>query len=57
MGVGVVVRDLNGHFLAWLAHKVSYSKDGELAEAWAAREAIQLALRQGWHGWFLRAIE
>ncbi|KAL0374065.1 UNVERIFIED_CONTAM: hypothetical protein Sradi_3322200 [Sesamum radiatum] len=48
MGVGAVARDSDGHCLAWLAHRVSCSEFGELAEAWAAREAIQLALRKGW---------
>ncbi|KAL0453912.1 UNVERIFIED_CONTAM: hypothetical protein Slati_1369300 [Sesamum latifolium] len=48
MGAGVWARDSNGHCLAWLAHRIPRPGDGELAEDWAAREAIQLALHQGW---------
>ncbi|KAL0336959.1 UNVERIFIED_CONTAM: hypothetical protein Scaly_1971000 [Sesamum calycinum] len=48
MGIGVVARDLNGVCLAWLSRKVLRTGNGEIAEALAAREAIQLAARRGW---------
>ncbi|KAL0359843.1 UNVERIFIED_CONTAM: hypothetical protein Sangu_0833700 [Sesamum angustifolium] len=48
MGVGAVARDSRGHCLAWLTHRIPRPGVGEVAEAWAAREAIQLALRHGW---------
>ncbi|KAL0308895.1 UNVERIFIED_CONTAM: hypothetical protein Sradi_5831800 [Sesamum radiatum] len=48
IGVGAVARDSRGHCLAWLTHRVPGSGVGEVAVAWVAREAIQLALRHGW---------
>ncbi|KAL0423347.1 UNVERIFIED_CONTAM: putative mitochondrial protein [Sesamum radiatum] len=48
MGVGVVARDATGLGLAWLSLRVPRAGDGEMAEAWAAPEALQLALRRGW---------
>ncbi|KAL0336372.1 UNVERIFIED_CONTAM: hypothetical protein Sradi_4849100 [Sesamum radiatum] len=48
MGVGVVARDANGDCLAWLSWRVARPGDGEMAEAWAVREAVQLAVQKGW---------
>ncbi|KAK4394374.1 hypothetical protein Sango_1908200 [Sesamum angolense] len=50
-----VARNSKGHCLAWLAHRVPRSGVGEVVEAWAAREAIQLALRHGWRRWVRRS--
>ncbi|KAL0357534.1 UNVERIFIED_CONTAM: putative mitochondrial protein [Sesamum calycinum] len=48
IGVGIVARDSQGRCIAWLSHRVIRAGSGEMAEAWAAREAIQLAVRKGW---------
>ncbi|KAL0456240.1 UNVERIFIED_CONTAM: hypothetical protein Slati_0963200 [Sesamum latifolium] len=48
MGVGVVARDVSGQCVAWLSRCLCWTGNGELAEAWAAREAVLLALRRGW---------
>ncbi|KAL0340131.1 UNVERIFIED_CONTAM: hypothetical protein Sradi_4529900 [Sesamum radiatum] len=48
IGVGIVARDSQGRCMAWLSHRVFRAGSGEMAEAWAAREAIQLAVRKGW---------
>ncbi|KAL0365727.1 UNVERIFIED_CONTAM: hypothetical protein Sangu_0670300 [Sesamum angustifolium] len=48
IGVGIVARDSQGQCMAWLSHRVFCAGNGELAEAWAAQEAIQLAVRKGW---------
>ncbi|KAL0439589.1 UNVERIFIED_CONTAM: hypothetical protein Slati_2441900 [Sesamum latifolium] len=47
-GVGVIARDSGGHCLAWSALRLHHSLSPEVAEAWAARIAIQLAHRFGW---------
>ncbi|KAL0443983.1 UNVERIFIED_CONTAM: hypothetical protein Slati_2121000 [Sesamum latifolium] len=47
MGIGVVARDEYGSCIAWISHSLNKVRHGELAEAWAAVEAIQLATRQG----------
>ncbi|KAL0367965.1 UNVERIFIED_CONTAM: hypothetical protein Scaly_1015400 [Sesamum calycinum] len=48
MGIGVVARNPQGQCTAWLAQHVNHVGDGESAEAWAAREAIQLAVQKDW---------
>ncbi|KAL0427994.1 UNVERIFIED_CONTAM: hypothetical protein Slati_2974200 [Sesamum latifolium] len=44
----VIARDNTGHCVAWLSRRIPKSVDGELDEAWAAREAVLLAIRKGW---------
>ncbi|KAL0285140.1 UNVERIFIED_CONTAM: hypothetical protein Sangu_2792800 [Sesamum angustifolium] len=48
IGVRAVARDSQGQCMAWLAQRVIRAGDGELAEAWVAREAVQLDVRKGW---------
>ncbi|KAK4394012.1 hypothetical protein Sango_1872000 [Sesamum angolense] len=48
MGIGAVARNPQGQCTTWLAQHVNHVGDGELAETWAAREAIQLAVRKDW---------
>ncbi|KAL0399727.1 UNVERIFIED_CONTAM: putative mitochondrial protein [Sesamum radiatum] len=48
MGIGVIARDSQGQCVAWMTHRIRRAGFGELAESWAAREAIQFALRRGW---------
>ncbi|KAL0349669.1 UNVERIFIED_CONTAM: hypothetical protein Sradi_4116100 [Sesamum radiatum] len=48
MGVGVVARNVNGACMAWVSRRVVRPGDGEMAEAVALREAVQLATRKGW---------
>ncbi|KAL0440154.1 UNVERIFIED_CONTAM: putative mitochondrial protein [Sesamum latifolium] len=48
MGVGVVARNASGVCVAWGSRRVARPADGEMAEAVAAREAVQLAIRKGW---------
>ncbi|KAL0395125.1 UNVERIFIED_CONTAM: putative mitochondrial protein [Sesamum latifolium] len=48
MGIGVVARDERGRCIGWLSRRIDVMVSGEMAEAWAAREATQLALRRGW---------
>ncbi|KAL0306177.1 UNVERIFIED_CONTAM: putative mitochondrial protein [Sesamum radiatum] len=47
-GIGIVARDECGTCVGWAAIRVPMRSSGELAEALAAREAVQLALRRGW---------
>ncbi|KAL0447178.1 UNVERIFIED_CONTAM: hypothetical protein Slati_1845700 [Sesamum latifolium] len=48
MGLGVVARDERGSCLGWLSRRISVLASGEMAEAWAAREAVQLATHNAW---------
>ncbi|KAL0361676.1 UNVERIFIED_CONTAM: putative mitochondrial protein [Sesamum radiatum] len=48
MGIGVIARDSQGQCVAWMTHRIRRAGFGELAETWAAWEAIQFALRRGW---------
>ncbi|KAL0457691.1 UNVERIFIED_CONTAM: hypothetical protein Slati_0396300 [Sesamum latifolium] len=48
IGIGVVARDERGRCIGWLSRRIDVMVSGEMAEAWAAREATQLALRRGW---------
>ncbi|KAK4409872.1 hypothetical protein Sango_0060200 [Sesamum angolense] len=47
-GLGIVARDACGTCVGWAAIRVPRRSSGELAEALAAREAVQLALCRGW---------
>ncbi|KAL0374642.1 UNVERIFIED_CONTAM: putative mitochondrial protein [Sesamum radiatum] len=48
MGIGVVARDSEGKCLAWLSLTLDRKGSAEMAEAYAAREAICLAIRHQW---------
>ncbi|KAL0410148.1 UNVERIFIED_CONTAM: hypothetical protein Slati_3604500 [Sesamum latifolium] len=48
MGIGIIARDERGRVLAWVSRRIEKKIHSEMAEAWAAREAIQLAIRHGW---------
>ncbi|KAL0404183.1 UNVERIFIED_CONTAM: putative mitochondrial protein [Sesamum radiatum] len=47
-GVGVIARNSNGHCLTWSSASLHRRVLPEVAEAWAARIAIQFAHRFGW---------
>ncbi|KAL0449471.1 UNVERIFIED_CONTAM: hypothetical protein Slati_1503500 [Sesamum latifolium] len=49
VGIGGVARDSDGFVLAWFSRKFQRQVDGEIAEALAAREAVDLVLRHGWN--------
>ncbi|KAL0408431.1 UNVERIFIED_CONTAM: putative mitochondrial protein [Sesamum radiatum] len=49
VGIGVVARNSSGSVLAWTSRKYHRHVDGEIAEALAAREAVDLTLRYGWN--------
>ncbi|KAK4392664.1 putative 1-phosphatidylinositol-3-phosphate 5-kinase FAB1D [Sesamum angolense] len=49
VGIGGVARDSTGSVLAWFSRKYQGQVNGEIAEALAAREAIDLAIRHGWN--------
>ncbi|KAL0381479.1 UNVERIFIED_CONTAM: putative mitochondrial protein [Sesamum angustifolium] len=48
MGLGAIARDASGSCLAWLSIRMHRGGTAELAEAFAAREAICLARRHQW---------
>ncbi|KAL0316742.1 UNVERIFIED_CONTAM: hypothetical protein Sradi_5552400 [Sesamum radiatum] len=48
VGIGGVARDSSGAVLAWFSCRFSRQVNGEIAEALAAREAVDLAIRHGW---------
>ncbi|KAL0388103.1 UNVERIFIED_CONTAM: putative mitochondrial protein [Sesamum radiatum] len=48
MGLGAIARDASGSCLAWLSIRMHRGGTAELAEAFAAREAIRLARRHQW---------
>ncbi|KAK4389862.1 hypothetical protein Sango_2323200 [Sesamum angolense] len=48
MGVGVVARNNLGQCVGWLSRQIHSAGTGFLAEAFAAREAVILALCRGW---------
>ncbi|KAL0398046.1 UNVERIFIED_CONTAM: hypothetical protein Scaly_0253000 [Sesamum calycinum] len=48
LGLGVLARDSKGVCLAWLSLKLDRGGTAEMAEGFAAREAISLALRRRW---------
>ncbi|XP_011073061.1 uncharacterized protein LOC105158122 [Sesamum indicum] len=54
MGIGVVARDEYGSCIAWISRRMNKVRHDELAEAWAALEAIQLAIPQGWSSVILK---
>ncbi|KAL0409705.1 UNVERIFIED_CONTAM: hypothetical protein Sradi_1904900 [Sesamum radiatum] len=47
IGVGVICRDSSGSCIAWFSHRLTRFATTELAEAFAAREALLLASRHG----------
>ncbi|KAK4410281.1 hypothetical protein Sango_0101100 [Sesamum angolense] len=49
VGIGRVARDSTGSVLAWFSRKYQRQVNGEIAEALAAREAVDLAIRHGWN--------
>ncbi|KAK4383357.1 hypothetical protein Sango_2783400 [Sesamum angolense] len=48
LGLGALARNSEGACLAWLSLKLDRGSTAEMAEGFAAREAISLALRQRW---------
>ncbi|KAK4397218.1 hypothetical protein Sango_1558400 [Sesamum angolense] len=49
VGIGGVARDSTGSVLAWFSRKYQRQVNGEIAEALAAKEAVDLAIRHGWN--------
>ncbi|KAL0320864.1 UNVERIFIED_CONTAM: hypothetical protein Sradi_5347900 [Sesamum radiatum] len=49
VGIGVVARNSSGSVLVWTSRKYHRHVDGEIAEALAAREAVDLTLKHGWN--------
>ncbi|KAL0411508.1 UNVERIFIED_CONTAM: hypothetical protein Slati_3740500 [Sesamum latifolium] len=47
-GIGVVARDAAGKCLAWMSLRLDRGGPAAIAEAYAAREACRLAIRQHW---------
>ncbi|KAL0411805.1 UNVERIFIED_CONTAM: hypothetical protein Slati_3770200 [Sesamum latifolium] len=54
IGAGALARNSQGQCIVWLAQRVNRAGNGELAEAWAARKAVQLVV---WKGRRLVVIE
>ncbi|KAL0455695.1 UNVERIFIED_CONTAM: hypothetical protein Slati_0908700 [Sesamum latifolium] len=48
VGIGVVARDCQDDVRAWLSHRFPRHVEPELAEALAARNAIDIALKHRW---------
>ncbi|KAL0295204.1 UNVERIFIED_CONTAM: hypothetical protein Sradi_6846800 [Sesamum radiatum] len=48
MGLGIVALDATGSCLAWMSIRLHRAANGEMAEAWAAWEAVILVQRSGW---------
>ncbi|KAL0461471.1 UNVERIFIED_CONTAM: hypothetical protein Slati_0034700 [Sesamum latifolium] len=48
LGIGVVARNDAGRCLAWASLKLDRGGVAEMAEAYAAREAVRLAIRHHW---------
>ncbi|KAG8373687.1 hypothetical protein BUALT_Bualt11G0050500 [Buddleja alternifolia] len=48
MGTGVVGRDSNGACCAWSCRCFPFCGGAEHAELMAAREGVELAIREGW---------
>ncbi|KAL0449788.1 UNVERIFIED_CONTAM: putative ribonuclease H protein [Sesamum latifolium] len=49
LGLGIIARDAVGSCLAWLSVRLNRGGSAELAEVFAAREAICLAQKYQWH--------
>ncbi|KAK4406373.1 hypothetical protein Sango_0643800 [Sesamum angolense] len=49
LGLGVVARNAEGMVLAWMLLRFDRGGPTEVTEAYAATEAVRLALRQHWH--------
>ncbi|KAL0434336.1 UNVERIFIED_CONTAM: hypothetical protein Slati_2767900 [Sesamum latifolium] len=48
VGIRGVARDSSGSVLAWFSCRFWRQVDGKIAEALAAREAVDLAIHHGW---------
>ncbi|KAL0401569.1 UNVERIFIED_CONTAM: hypothetical protein Slati_4186800 [Sesamum latifolium] len=48
MGAGVIARDAAGECLAWRTRNFRFAANPSLAESLAAREAIDLGIKEGW---------
>ncbi|KAL0355208.1 UNVERIFIED_CONTAM: hypothetical protein Sradi_3967700 [Sesamum radiatum] len=48
LGIGVIARNMEERCLAWLSLKLDRKSSVEMAEAFAAQEAVQVAIRQQW---------
>ncbi|KAL0427311.1 UNVERIFIED_CONTAM: hypothetical protein Slati_2905900 [Sesamum latifolium] len=47
-GIGIIARDHNGNCLAWHSQRLHRTISPEIAEAWAARAAVELGCRSNW---------
>ncbi|KAL0320114.1 UNVERIFIED_CONTAM: hypothetical protein Sradi_5272900 [Sesamum radiatum] len=48
MGAGVIAQDAAGECLAWRTRNFRFAANPSLAESLAAREAIDLGIKEGW---------